>query len=214
MLIDFGISRKYNSASGRDTTMFATQEFAPPEQFGFAQTDTRSDIYSLGAVFRYILTGMTRRDAPVRNKVLGFIVQKCTALDPKDRFQSIPELPYLRLLRIWYSPVADWAPLENMRSLQIFSLMGCYNTRSVSCLGDISSLYYLEIRHSDVFVCLEGIQYIPGLICLHITYTGVRDFSPLNDTNALPYLARLAISRDMQPYLYTFTRGGVEVIIC
>jgi len=87
-LIDFGIARRYNLGSSKDTTVFATIEFAPPEQFGFAQTDTRTDIYAIGVLLRYMLTGYTGHNTPIANKPLERVVQKCTALDPKDRFQT------------------------------------------------------------------------------------------------------------------------------
>jgi serine/threonine protein kinase len=44
-LIDFGISRRYAENADRDTLCWGTKQFAPPEQYGFAQTDGRADIY-------------------------------------------------------------------------------------------------------------------------------------------------------------------------
>ncbi|MCL1820824.1 MAG: protein kinase [Oscillospiraceae bacterium] len=89
MLIDFGVSRKLCEESGSDTVLVATRGYAAPEQFGFAQTDTRSDIYSLGVVLRNMLTGSENR---ISSKALERITQKCTALDPKARFQSAVDL--------------------------------------------------------------------------------------------------------------------------
>jgi len=91
-LIDFGISRKYNELSLKDTTVFATPEYAPPEQYGFAQTDARTDIYSIGIVMRKMLTGTTCPSAVIRNNNLHKIMKKCTALDPNSRYQSIDAL--------------------------------------------------------------------------------------------------------------------------
>jgi tRNA A-37 threonylcarbamoyl transferase component Bud32 len=85
-LIDFGISRKYSENADVDTVSFGTMEFAPPEQYGFSQTDCRSDIYSLGVVLRYMLTGST--DGKVENKGLNRIVEKCVAFAPKDRYKN------------------------------------------------------------------------------------------------------------------------------
>lgn len=42
-LIDFGIARVYRSGSVSDTSHLGTRAYAPPEQYGFGQTDTRSD---------------------------------------------------------------------------------------------------------------------------------------------------------------------------
>ena len=47
-LIDFSISRIAKENSESDTDFLGTRGYAPPEQFGFGQTDPRSDIFSLG----------------------------------------------------------------------------------------------------------------------------------------------------------------------
>ena len=87
-LIDFGISRKYSKEAKSDTMYFGTKDFAPPEQYGFSQTDRRSDIYSLGVVLRYLLTGTTEREAKIEVKTLAKIAVKCTALAPEARYQT------------------------------------------------------------------------------------------------------------------------------
>ena len=45
-LIDFDISRRYSRGAPADTVISGTQDFAAPEQYGFSQTDCRSDIFS------------------------------------------------------------------------------------------------------------------------------------------------------------------------
>jgi len=91
-LIDFVISRKFSESSEYDTVYFGTHKFAPPEQYGFAQTDCRSDIYSLGVVLRYWLKNTTNRNAKIPDKALKRIVAKCTKLDPEARYQTVTEL--------------------------------------------------------------------------------------------------------------------------
>ncbi|MPM14811.1 Serine/threonine-protein kinase PknD [bioreactor metagenome] len=89
VLIDFDIARVYNSASEADTQFFGTREYAPPEQYGFSQTDSRTDIYSFGILLRYMLTGSERENDNVRlYKPLAHIIKKCTAFAPKERFPS------------------------------------------------------------------------------------------------------------------------------
>ena len=56
-LIDFGIARRFTPGQKRDTTVLGSPGYAPPEQYGKAQTTVQSDIYSLGATLRYLLTG-------------------------------------------------------------------------------------------------------------------------------------------------------------
>ncbi|MCL2189538.1 MAG: serine/threonine protein kinase [Defluviitaleaceae bacterium] len=87
-LIDFGIARLYKKEAKKDTVSFGTAVYAPPEQYGFEQTDHRTDIYSLGILFRYLLTGHLERDYPLPDKGLESIARKCTAYEPAARYQN------------------------------------------------------------------------------------------------------------------------------
>jgi len=86
-LIDFGISRAFDKDAQTDTICLGTREYAPPEQYGFSQTDNRTDIYSFGVLLRFILTGSTIPSA-IPNKHLDRIVKKCTSLAPEGRYIS------------------------------------------------------------------------------------------------------------------------------
>lgn len=90
-LIDFGIARAYEEGAKADTVCFGTKEFAPPEQYGFSQTDARADIYSLGVVLRFLLTGETDAEAAGYRMPGGRwrrVVAKCTAFSPDRRYAS------------------------------------------------------------------------------------------------------------------------------
>ncbi|OPY62227.1 MAG: Serine/threonine-protein kinase PrkC [Pelotomaculum sp. PtaU1.Bin065] len=94
-LIDFGISRKYDDKATTDTTYIGTREFSPPEQFGFSQTDNRSDIYAFGVLLCYLLTGGTdlkRIQQTVKNKKLRNIMLKCTAFSPDRRYTDVAQV--------------------------------------------------------------------------------------------------------------------------
>ncbi len=56
-LIDFGIARYFTPGQARDTMPLGSPGYAAPEQYGKAQTTAKSDIYSLGATLRTLLTG-------------------------------------------------------------------------------------------------------------------------------------------------------------
>ena len=56
-LIDFGIARNFTPGKPKDTTPLGSPGYAPPEQYGRAQTDRRADIYSLGATLQTLFTG-------------------------------------------------------------------------------------------------------------------------------------------------------------
>ena len=56
-LIDFGIARRHKPGQNADTAPLGTIGFASPEQIAMGRTDIRSDLYSLGAVIYYLLSG-------------------------------------------------------------------------------------------------------------------------------------------------------------
>ncbi len=94
-LIDFGISRAYNESAPADTLCFGTRHYAAPEQYGFSQTDPRSDIYSLGVLLCWLLTGEVQVEQgkkAVTDRRLLNVVSKCTAFDPRDRFKNAAQV--------------------------------------------------------------------------------------------------------------------------
>jgi ABC-type branched-subunit amino acid transport system substrate-binding protein len=69
-LIDFGLARCFDPRKPGDTFPAASWGFASPEQLSdVAQTDPRSDIYSWGATFYFLLTGKIPPSADVRRPV-------------------------------------------------------------------------------------------------------------------------------------------------
>lgn len=91
-IIDFGIARNRNSEGKQDTYILGTVGYASPEQFGFLQTDGRADIYALGILLNKMLTGKMPNEELTDNPVLGQIVEKCTRIDPKQRYESTTEI--------------------------------------------------------------------------------------------------------------------------
>lgn len=105
-LIDFGIAREYKQNNMTDTVSLGTRGYAAPEQFGgMGQTDARTDIYCLGVTLYHLLTGQNPAEPPYElypirqwnpsfSSGLEYIVQKCTQLNPDDRYQNCDELMY------------------------------------------------------------------------------------------------------------------------
>jgi serine/threonine protein kinase len=65
-LIDFGIARHFKPGQAKDTAYYGSMGYAPPEQYGKAQTTPRSDIYSLGVVLYQMLSGHNPSTTPFR----------------------------------------------------------------------------------------------------------------------------------------------------
>lgn len=86
-LIDFGISRIYKEGEDVDTIVCGTKGYAAPEQYGFMQTDIRSDIYSFGILLAWMMTGKAK---PFKDPVskLEKISARCTGFAPEKRFKD------------------------------------------------------------------------------------------------------------------------------
>jgi serine/threonine protein kinase len=108
-LVDFGLAKIMHGDKTTTTGARAmTMGFSPPEQYGAARTDARTDIYSLGATLYTALTGFTPEDSlaqtmdqeeltPVRernpsvSRRVAEAVEKALQVRPSDRFQMAAE---------------------------------------------------------------------------------------------------------------------------
>ena len=80
-LIDFDAARTIHDNSSSDTRLLGTKGFAPPEQYGFAPTDGRSDLYALGKTME-VLLGSSYQG------YLLTIIKKATQIDAAKRYQD------------------------------------------------------------------------------------------------------------------------------
>lgn len=91
-LLDFGIARFQKEGQSKDTTILGTIGYASPEQFGFRQTDVRTDIYAVGILLNKMLTGkMPNEELPSDEKIKEVIL-KCIEIAPENRYESVEAL--------------------------------------------------------------------------------------------------------------------------
>jgi Tol biopolymer transport system component/serine/threonine protein kinase len=108
-LVDFGLAKTLLGSQATTTGARAmTPGYSPPEQYGTARTDQRSDVFSLGATLYAALTGATPEDAlaramdqgeltPIRkynprvSRRMAAVIEKALEVRPDDRFQTADE---------------------------------------------------------------------------------------------------------------------------
>ncbi len=99
-LIDFGIARVFAPGRTRDTQVLGTPGYAPPEQYGKAQTDARADIYALGATLYQLFSGYDPANTPFALPPLHtrapnvaphvqLAIERATKLDRDARYQTV-----------------------------------------------------------------------------------------------------------------------------
>jgi eukaryotic-like serine/threonine-protein kinase len=114
VLVDFGLAKVIENKDNperQDTITGAramTPGYSPPEQYGTARTDQRSDIYALGATLYAALTGIIPEDGlsrmtgkmeltPLRqlnskiSSKLASVIERALEVDPDFRFQDADE---------------------------------------------------------------------------------------------------------------------------
>jgi tetratricopeptide (TPR) repeat protein len=103
-LIDFGIARTYKPGQKSNTENLGTMTYASPEHLGQAQTDPRSDIYSLGATMYHLLTntepppletpapGQVRKYNPSLGEATERAIIRAMRQVPAERFQTAVEM--------------------------------------------------------------------------------------------------------------------------
>ena len=119
-LIDFGSSKVYDQSRIADTTIVGSYGFQAPESLT-SSTDARTDIYSIGCVLRYMLTGAALGQGDERDKVrIGVqeIIDKCTNVNPAFRYQNVYgpgqslSNPYTGILSIFSTRIKNHHPIN------------------------------------------------------------------------------------------------------
>lgn len=98
-LVDFNAAKECKYGQNEDTRLMGTKHFAAPEQYGFGQSDQRTDIYAMGITMYYLLTGEFP-DGDLPEEPMGTIIEKCICLDRQNRYQSVDVLQ-ADLVRAW-----------------------------------------------------------------------------------------------------------------
>lgn len=94
-IIDFGSAKAYKSSNHEVTTAVGTKLYAAPDILDFHHpVDQRADLYSLGCILGFLLTGTSPKEAnlqPQVSKKIWKIIEKCTATY-YERFANVSQL--------------------------------------------------------------------------------------------------------------------------
>jgi len=111
-LLDFGVARLISEDDSAEGLAALTPAFSAPEQMAGEPASTQSDLYALGALLHWLLTGEPgRADTRIdprrldveRPAALAAVLERALQADPARRYQSVPELiQELRALLAWH----------------------------------------------------------------------------------------------------------------
>ncbi len=114
-LVDFGLAKVEQAGQATATgARGLTPGYSPPEQYGTARTDARSDIYALGATLYTALTGFPPEDglavainqttltsvqqrSPKTSRQVAVIIEKALKVNKEDRYSSAAEFKQVML---------------------------------------------------------------------------------------------------------------------
>ncbi|MBO6215829.1 MAG: serine/threonine protein kinase [Lachnospiraceae bacterium] len=112
-VLDFNAAKYSDNTQESDTTLLGTCGYAAPEQYGFGSSSPRTDIYALGMLIKHMID-----INPHLASVFSKVAEKCTRIDPDDRYQNIASLrsaltshsnplpPGFRQKKLWHMLIA------------------------------------------------------------------------------------------------------------
>ena len=125
ILIDVDAGHEFTPEKSRDTVFAGTYGNAAPEQFGFRQSDVRTDVYGLGKTFLSLLNASENDDSQISTE-LSAILHKATAFEPDQRYRSVKELQQAlcALQEKWNKKPAAFTKKHSLTLLLIGLLIG------------------------------------------------------------------------------------------
>lgn len=144
-LIDFDIAHLFSEEKTKDTTLKGSRDYAPPEQFGFSQSDCRTDIYALGVTLNELAVGELPEKRLCRGR-MGAVIKRCIEFDPKRRFQTAKQVFWhirrqergaaaffiLSAMVFLIFIILKYLPIEHTASLEELSKVTEYQNRIIS----------------------------------------------------------------------------------
>jgi serine/threonine protein kinase len=182
ILIDFGSAREFVNDKTQAHTSIFTKCYAPPEQYNtVSRKGYYSDIYSLGAVYYFAMTGKTPVEAATRHietllepKALNSSITddanrtilKAMAMQPKNRHQNIEEFLNDLMGRKPSKPIENdsvivvkksrkwlWIALVAILVAGTVLFVGLYHNHKQQ---ELESLYNGQAKDFGIYICANA----------------------------------------------------------
>lgn len=95
VFIDFGTMRSYKKDGSRDTFVVGTRGTAAPEQYGYTQTDQRTEVYAIGQTMLYMVSEsyeMNQLSECAVSRRMKKIIEKACSFEPDKRYGDAAQL--------------------------------------------------------------------------------------------------------------------------
>jgi hypothetical protein len=190
-LIDFGIARHHTLGQDADTVQLGTVGFAAPEQFSGKQTEPSSDLYALGAMMYYLLSGgefayrRRKQLSEIREDIeqaFSEMIERLLQENPRDRYASAQEVrqQLLKLFPEEHLPLHSTNREHSSQHIasvhvtpKLIVIGGLYAGvgTTFACISIARSLHALEVPHAliehpanepDLYMLLYGDRHAPA----------------------------------------------------
>ncbi|MEG0366321.1 MAG: serine/threonine-protein kinase [Coprobacillus sp.] len=211
ILFDFDIARTYQPNHNRDTMVLGSVGYAAPEQFGFKQSDGRTDVYALGVLLNVLFTKHLPNEELYQGKV-KYVILKATELDPIKRYQTTIELKEAIIENMGMS---SWA-LPGFRGgtlkTKIWAAIGYLVFLSVIIMSEFEGIPRWSIQEFGNKLVVFG--FICILIVFCSNYKNVNRIAFFHRSkNIYIKMGGIVLSTILIEFLYMMMCGIVQMII-
>lgn len=189
-LIDFDSARLRVEFQSRDTEILGTGGYAAPEQYGFMQTDDRSDIYAFGVTMEEILG--ENADKPKFRR----IIRRCTQFDPDRRYRDISAV--WRAIKMAVMP--DFLPFAATGGIAVAIVVAVYFLRGNSQPAPPGIIRLTDTSKAEITLEIERTSEEPETETPTEEISGIETKEP-----SIPETAEAIIAETSEPVAEHFT---------
>ena len=201
VIIDYGIVRSFADPKSSDTQIMGTTNYAAPEQFGFQQSDGRTDIYALGVMLNVLMTGKLPSEKSAGGSMRK-IIRRCTQMDRSRRYKNVTQL--LRAL----SPLCNDRLRHSEKTLfwRVIDLIPGLRSKNpilavIAAIGYSAMMlvtYGLCLPHRGTTVWEFFVSLVTAIFFMHIPVALLTNFAYIQDrapfSQDLPRWAKIVLS--------------------